>query len=49
MIEYIASIEWTGYLLDELDILMAARCIGKHVGIMLDVLEFWMTRRHNKW
>ena len=41
--------ESSGYLLDELSILTAAKCTGKHVGIMLDGLEFWTTRRDNKW
>ena len=49
MIKYIALMESSGYPLDELSILTAAKCTGKHVGIMLDGLEFWTTRRDNKW
>ena len=49
MIQYIALMEPSGYLLDELSILTAAKYTGKHVGIMLDDLEFWTTRRDNKW
>ena len=49
MIQYVALMELSGYLLDELSILTAAKCTGKHVGIMLDSLEFWTTRRDNKW
>ena len=49
MIQYVALIESSGYPLDELSILMTAKCTVKHVGIMLDGLEFWTTRRDNKW
>ena len=34
MIKYVASMESSGYPLDELFILMAAKCTGKHVGIV---------------
>ena len=49
MIQYVALMESSGYPLDELSILTAAKCTGKHVRIMLDGLEFWTTRRDNKW
>ena len=49
MIQYVALMESSGYPLDKLSILMVAKCTGKHVGIMLDGLEFWTMRRDNKW
>ena len=49
MIKYVASMESSGYPMDKLSILIAAKCTGKHMGIMLDSLEFWTTRRDNKW
>ena len=35
--------------LDEFGILAAAICTGKHVGIMLNVMEFWTTRDDSDW
>ena len=49
MIQYVALMESSGYPLDKLSILTAAKCTGENVGIMLDGLEFWTTRRDNKW
>ena len=41
--------ECVGHPLDEFGILAAAICTGKHVGIMLNVMEFWTTRDDSDW
>ena len=41
--------ECVGHPLDEFGILAAAICTGKHVGIMLNAMEFWTTRDDSDW
>ena len=41
--------EWVGHPLDEFGILAAAICTVKHVGIMLNVMEFWTSRDDSDW
>ena len=41
--------ECVGHPLDEFAILAAAICTGKHVGIMLNVMEFWTSREDSDW
>ena len=41
--------ECLGHPLDEFSILAAAICTGKHVGIMLNAMEFWTSRDDNDW
>ena len=41
--------ECVGHPLDEFGILTAAICTGKHVGIMLNVMEFWTSRDDSDW
>ena len=41
--------ESVGHPLDEFGILAAAICTGKHVGIMLNAMEFWTTRDDSDW
>ena len=41
--------ECIGHPLDELGILAAAICTGKHVSIMLNAMEFWTSRDENDW
>ena len=41
--------ECIGHPLDELGILAAAICTVKHVGIMLNAMEFWTSRDDNDW
>ena len=41
--------ECVGHPLDEFGILAAAICTGKHVGIMLNVMEFWTSRDNSDW
>ena len=41
--------ECLGHPLDEFGILAAAICTGKHVSIMLNVMEFWTSRDDSDW
>ena len=41
--------ECVGHPLDEFAILAAAICTGKHVGIMLNAMEFWTSREDSDW
>ena len=41
--------ECVGHPLDEFAILAAAICTGKHVGIMLNTMEFWTSREDSDW
>ena len=41
--------ECVGHPLDEFGILAAAICTGKHVGIMLNAMEFWTSREDSDW
>ena len=41
--------ECVGHPLDEFGILAAAICTGKHVGIMLNMMEFWTSRDDSDW
>ena len=41
--------ECVGHPLDEFGILAAAICTGKHVGIMLNAMEFWTSRDESDW
>ena len=41
--------ECVGHPLDEFSILAAAICTGKHVGIMLNAMEFWTSRDDSDW
>ena len=41
--------EFVGHPLDEFGILAAAICTGKHVGIMLNTMEFWTSRDDSDW
>ena len=41
--------ECVGHPLDEFAILAAAICTRKHVGIMLNVMEFWTSREDSDW
>ena len=41
--------ECIGNLLDELGILVAAICTGKHIAIMLNTMEFWTSRNDSDW
>ena len=47
--KYVSWIECAGYPLDEFGILTAAICTGKHVGIMMNAMEFWTSRDDNNW
>ena len=41
--------ECLGHPLDKFSILAAAICTGKHVGIMLNAMEFWTSRDDSDW
>ena len=41
--------ECVGHPLDEFGTLAAAICTGKHVGIMLNMMEFWTSRDKSDW
>ena len=47
--KYVSLMECAGYPLDEFGILTAAICTGKHIGIMLNAMEFWTSRDNNDW
>ena len=47
--KYVSSMECVGHPLDEFGILATAICTGKHVGIMLNVMEFWTSRDDSDW